>query len=80
MNVDQFIHLLQTVICRCHNVVALQWDILVVPVSPAAHPGRVGYHQNAHYTVTPKHIYLQDDHEHKGQKVYLDDVFQIVRS
>jgi len=52
MNIDQFIHLLQTVVCRCHDVDAFQWDVVMVPVSPTVHPDREGYHNNTHDTVT----------------------------
>jgi hypothetical protein len=52
MHIDQFIHLLQTVVCRCHDVVAFQWYVVMVPVSPTVHPDREGHHHDAHDTVT----------------------------
>jgi hypothetical protein len=67
MDIDQLIHPLQTVVCRCHDMLTFQRDAVIVPVSPTVHPDREGYHHNAHYTVTKKkHFYLQDDHEKTG--------------
>jgi hypothetical protein len=52
MKIDQFIHLLQTVVCCCHDVDPFQWDVVMVPVSPTVHPDREGYHHDAHDAVT----------------------------
>ena len=52
LDIDQFIHLLQAVVRRCHDVLTFQRKVVVVPVSATAHPDREGYHQNGHYTGT----------------------------